>query len=321
MEDGEEGLRSRLTNLREQLTRVSADLERHSGTLPRKNSETGLVPVEVTAQSRLLSDVEKSDKALGRVYRDLRDALAELAELDLKPARRRQEAARLYERLRSAPFPRTADRDVIGEIKETFTYASSPLLQAGDGLFFQATQLFLERYARHTAAVRSLHDQTRDRCETLTAFAQEALEGPVLKPPVEMSLDEADELHHRAFEQLVADLLHRDGFRIVRSGGGAGDQGADVIAVDQFGRRIMLQAKHFRKGQGSVGQPVVQHLYGGAVAEHQATLPVVVTNGRFTAAAKVWAAERDRVRLVDREGLRRWAQEGVPLADVISPSG
>ncbi|MFD6364833.1 restriction endonuclease, partial [Streptomyces roseolus] len=93
----------------------------------------------------------------------------------------------------------------------------------------------------------------------------------------------------------------------------AGERGADVIAVDGLGRRIMLRAKHFRGGNGSVGRPVVRHLHGGATADHRATLPIAVTSGRFTGGATAWAAERDRVRLAGREVLRRRAQEDVPF--------
>ncbi|MFE7602082.1 restriction endonuclease [Streptomyces sp. NPDC057494] len=320
MEGGEDGVRSRLENLRETLTGVSTLLGRHSGKVLHGDGGSGLVLRRVEAESRLLAELAQCKGVLSRVHRDLKDALAELTELDLKSARRHQEAERLHRRVMDASFRWGTEWDIVREVKETFEYASSPLLRVGGGLYFGPTQAFLTRYAEHAAVVRSLYGQARERCEVLSGFAREALEGPVFRPTAGMSLDRVDELHHSEFEQLVADLLDRDGYRIVRSGGGAGDQGADVIAVDEFGRHIMLQAKHFRDGRGSVGQPVVQHLYGGAMAEHHATLPVVVTNGRFTGGATVWAKERDRVRLVDREGLRLWAQEDVPLSDVLASS-
>ncbi|MEW9516135.1 restriction endonuclease [Streptomyces tubercidicus] len=69
-----------------------------------------------------------------------------------------------------------------------------------------------------------------------------------------------DGLHHSEFDRLVADLMDRDGYRVVRSGGGAGDEGADVLAMDDKGRYRMIQCKHHRNGSASVGQPVVQHV-------------------------------------------------------------
>lgn len=113
----------------------------------------------------------------------------------------------------------------------------------------------------------------------------------------------------------------RDGYRIIRSGGGAGDMGADVLGADPLGRFVMVQAKHFTRGSGSVGQPVVQHLYGGAMATHPSTLPVAVTNGRLTGGAKGWAAEHFRARLIGREELRRWAENGESLESVLKGTG
>ncbi|MFF2191690.1 restriction endonuclease [Streptomyces sp. NPDC058157] len=132
-------------------------------------------------------------------------------------------------------------------------------------------------------------------------------------------LRQIDNLHHSAFEQHIADLLDRDGYRIVRSGGGAGDQGVDVLAVDELGNHLAVQAKHFTAGNGRVGQPVLQHLVGGNHPPR--TLPIVVTNGAFVGGAKAWAAEGDRVRLIDREGLKRWSEAGMPLADVLRGPG
>ncbi|WP_405842405.1 restriction endonuclease [Streptomyces platensis] len=140
----------------------------------------------------------------------------------------------------------------------------------------------------------------------------------IFRPVAGMSMADIDGLHHSEFERLVADLMDRDGYRVVRSCGGAGDQGADVLAMDDKGRYRMIQCKHHRNGSASVGQPVVQHLYGGARATERPTLPIVVTNARFTSSARRWARENDKVRLVDREILKRWAEDGACPAAVVA---
>ncbi|MGW9328386.1 restriction endonuclease, partial [Streptomyces koyangensis] len=50
------------------------------------------------------------------------------------------------------------------------------------------------------------------------------------------NLPQIDALHHRDFEYAVRDLLRRDGCSNARQVGGAGDNGADVIATDPYGR-------------------------------------------------------------------------------------
>ncbi|MFD3659048.1 restriction endonuclease [Streptomyces sp. NPDC058659] len=321
MESGEEGIRARLTDLREQLTRVAGRLSGHSGTVALTHREDALDLDGVGRELALLADARSLDKHLSRVHADLRDGLGDLLRLDLASARQHDAAADLRRRVLGFAFERSLHWVLVDDYQETLDYASSPLLRVAGGRFFQATREFVSLYLAHTTAVRSLHRELQDRCEALQAFTHEALEGHALKPPAGMDLDEVDTLHHTEFEQLVAALLDRDGYRIVRSGGGAGDMGADVLAKDEFDRYIMVQCKHFRDGNGSVGQPVAQHLYGGAVAVHPSTLAVVVTNGRITGGAKVWAKEAERVRLVDRDGLRLWAEDGVPLTEVIAPDG
>ncbi|MFE9219607.1 restriction endonuclease [Streptomyces lavendulae] len=78
--------------------------------------------------------------------------------------------------------------------------------------------------------------------------------------------------------------------------------------MDDLGRHIAVQCKHFIGGDGgSVGQPVAQYLFGGAHAIQPAALPILVTNGKFTGSAKAWSGERHRVLLIGREELARWS--------------
>ncbi|MEU0354334.1 restriction endonuclease [Streptomyces cyaneofuscatus] len=128
-----------------------------------------------------------------------------------------------------------------------------------------------------------------------------------------MHLCELDEVDHRAFEYAVRDLMRRDGFTAERIGG-AGDDACDVRAVDADGRVWAVQCKHRRDGWAgkATGVGVLQQVNGTAAPVHGAEFAVVVTNGRFSGPAVVWA-ERYGIRLMDRRCLELWSREGQPL--------
>ncbi|MFD9458650.1 restriction endonuclease [Streptomyces sp. NPDC059985] len=119
-----------------------------------------------------------------------------------------------------------------------------------------------------------------------------------------------------AFEQAVAALAKRDGFRIVREGGGARDLGADVIAVTADSLRIVFQCKHRQGGVKKVGSPEIQTLNGTARPQHGADVVVAVTNGTFTKPASDFARDHE-IHLVDQARLDRWARWGEPLLVVL----
>lgn len=77
------------------------------------------------------------------------------------------------------------------------------------------------------------------------------------------------------------------------------DFGIDVIAT-RSGRRIGVQVKRY---DGTVGNGAVQQAIAGA-GHHGCALAAVVTQSRFTAAARAQAASANPpVLLVDRGGL------------------
>ncbi|MBZ4322108.1 restriction endonuclease [Streptomyces huiliensis] len=313
-------MRQRLLILQGKLKRCVTVLQAHQETVARAPRIDALVLGLVEDDRCLLRDVKRCDDVVGEIEDTLTEIFRELMAADLKSERRRQEAERLSDRIGDT-FPYSSGWNLADEISETFTYAASPLLRAEGGILFGPTALFVKRYAEHAVFTRIMHKDVILRLTRLRRVVREALEGPLLQEPTLMDLEDIDELHHSQFERLIADLLDRDGYRIIRSGGGPGDMGADVLAADPLGRFVMVQAKHFLAGGGSVGQPVVQHLYGGAMATHPSTLPVVVTNGRLTGGAKGWAAEDCRVRLIGREELRRWAENGESLESVLKGTG
>ncbi|WP_234431002.1 MULTISPECIES: restriction endonuclease [unclassified Streptomyces] len=129
-----------------------------------------------------------------------------------------------------------------------------------------------------------------------------------------MSLDELDALHHTRFEYAVRDLMYRDGCADAVRTGGRGDNGADVKATDPHGRHWVIQCKHRAAGWdgAAIGTPDLHVLNGTARQVHGADVVVLVTNGRFSRNAAPFARSQ-RIHLVDRHLLARWAAGPQPL--------
>ncbi|MFI9588577.1 restriction endonuclease [Streptomyces sp. NPDC052236] len=123
-----------------------------------------------------------------------------------------------------------------------------------------------------------------------------------------------DALTDAEFEFALRDLLIRDGWS-ARRVGQKGDQAADVIGQHVQRGRIVLQAKHTTVG-GKVDSKVMYQVKGTARPVHGADVAVVVTNGGFTRDAKAWG-DHHQIHWVDRERLRQWAEDGVPLHDLL----
>ncbi|MFF4383635.1 restriction endonuclease [Kitasatospora sp. NPDC001547] len=104
------------------------------------------------------------------------------------------------------------------------------------------------------------------------------------------------------FEEMCRELLERDGFIDAVRVGGARDLGADVVAVDGLGRRVVLQCKRYATPLGS---EAFQRFNGTARPIHGAAVPVVVALNGFTEPAAAFAT-RQHLHLVDRERLARW---------------
>lgn len=110
------------------------------------------------------------------------------------------------------------------------------------------------------------------------------------------------------FEQHVAGLLARSGASHVRVAGGAGDLGADVIALDQYGRTVVVQCKRYNS-RHKVGSEDMQRFVGTARPHHRADVALFVTSSRFTRPALAYAAQHDVVT-VDGVALNRWQRTG-----------
>ncbi|MGW1593435.1 restriction endonuclease [Streptomyces sp. NPDC002343] len=113
-----------------------------------------------------------------------------------------------------------------------------------------------------------------------------------------------DALDADEFEQAVAVLCERDGCTGVEVVGGAGDLGADVLAVAPDGRRVVIQCKRYGDGH-RVGSQDLQRFGGTCYTVHEADVAVLVTTSDFTAPATEYA-EQCGILCFDRPALRAW---------------
>ncbi|GGS40223.1 restriction endonuclease [Streptomyces griseoviridis] len=116
--------------------------------------------------------------------------------------------------------------------------------------------------------------------------------------------EEYVELDPDDFEHAVAGLCARDECRSVEVVGGAGDLGADVIAVTSDGRRVVVQCKRYGDGH-RVGSQDLQRFGGTCFTVHEADVAVLVTTSDFTAPALEYARQCGIV-CVDGEALTAW---------------
>lgn len=129
-------------------------------------------------------------------------------------------------------------------------------------------------------------------------------------------LSSLDAMTGTAFERHIANLCLRDGLVIVRSGGGAGDLGADVIANLPDGRRVVIQCKRYQTSR-SISGPEMQRFLGTVRAEHGADVALFVTTaGRYTRQAAELAG-RHQIYLIQRDRLAFW-NSGTPLPSLLA---
>jgi restriction system protein len=108
------------------------------------------------------------------------------------------------------------------------------------------------------------------------------------------TVDALDGMSWREFELLVGEAFRLQGYRVTENGGGGPDGGID-LSMTKGNEKFLVQCKQWKAFK--VGVDVVRELYG-VMAAKGATGGFVVTSGRFTDDAKVFAAGRN-VQLVD----------------------
>lgn len=118
-----------------------------------------------------------------------------------------------------------------------------------------------------------------------------------------------DKIHWRELEELVAELLEKDGY-FVELGSGQSDGGADIIATKDLGEvgffKSIWQAK--KKHRNKVGIAVIREL-ADTCNEHKANKGIIVTTSYLTSGALA-RVKRDEYILgkVDRDDLLKWIE-------------
>ncbi len=102
-----------------------------------------------------------------------------------------------------------------------------------------------------------------------------------------LSVEEMVALSPAAFEQYVAALFRRKGYR-VKLRGRSGDRGVDLELTRIGGRRAIVQCKRYRH---TIGPDIVRELFGTMIHErvHHAFL---VTTADISDAARQWATHK-----------------------------
>ncbi|MEU5597580.1 restriction endonuclease [Streptomyces sp. NPDC020298] len=181
-------------------------------------------------------------------------------------------------------------------------------------LLAAACAVALRRGRRRWTARRAAH-RAAAALDAATRTAVEALEPPQDEGGVmdydamdydAMDYDamDYDALDADEFEQAIAALCERDGCSQVEVVGGAGDLGADILAVAPDGRRAVIQCKRYGDTH-RVGSEELQRFGGTCFTVHDADVAIVVTTSDFTAPAAEYA-ELCGIVCVDGQSLLAW---------------
>jgi restriction system protein len=119
-----------------------------------------------------------------------------------------------------------------------------------------------------------------------------------------------DSLSWRELEELAAELLQQDGYK-VELGPGRGDGGVDIVAIKELGElglfKAVWQAKKMKPGN-KVGISVIRELADTRI-EHKASKGILLTSTYLTRGA-LQRVQRDEYVLgkVDRDDLLKWIE-------------
>lgn len=113
------------------------------------------------------------------------------------------------------------------------------------------------------------------------------------------TLEDLRALSWKQFEELVADVYRRQGFRVTEVGG-SGDRGIDLVLTSPTGQKQLVQCKQWRTWR--VGAPSVREFVGAMADVQGANSGLYVAVGTFTPEA-IALANRHRIELVNGEKL------------------
>ncbi|KAB2328985.1 restriction endonuclease [Cytobacillus depressus] len=111
-------------------------------------------------------------------------------------------------------------------------------------------------------------------------------------------IDEVDKMDGFKFEQYVADLLWKIGFKNVKVTKKSGDGGVDILAISPRGEKTAIQCKRLKS---KVGNSAIQEIFLGKKL-NKCKIGMVITNSYFTKPA-FDAAVKSGIELWDRDRL------------------
>jgi restriction system protein len=118
------------------------------------------------------------------------------------------------------------------------------------------------------------------------------------------SIETVRSLSWSEFENLIAEYYRRHGYQAQVVGSACGDGGVDIL-LNRRGECVLVQCKQWKAWTIPV-QPVRELV--GVVTAQGASRGILVTSGRFTNDAKQFAAQCDRVELIDGDQLAEMMQ-------------
>ncbi|MCM3885848.1 restriction endonuclease [Frankia sp. R82] len=130
------------------------------------------------------------------------------------------------------------------------------------------------------------------------------------QPPRDSAPPRLNDLSPRQFEELVAELLRQSGAIVASVIGGAGDNGADVIADFPSGKRVVVQCKHYTS-QKKIVPKEIREFNGCAWYDHQADIALFVTSSQFTDLAAESAAKYG-IKTINGAQAGRWCAGEIP---------
>lgn len=125
----------------------------------------------------------------------------------------------------------------------------------------------------------------------------------------QLALDDLLRLSPGDFEDFIGDLLEASGqYTDVQRVGGTGDQGADLLARDRFGRPFIVQCKRYHAGHKVSASEMRDFL--GAKNIHHADEAMFVTTSTFTDQARAARSQfHQQVFLLEGKDLLLLVQE------------
>lgn len=152
---------------------------------------------------------------------------------------------------------------------------------------------------------RAVYEDANGDAEARVSLAQVA-SVPVSRP---VALDDLLRLSPGAFEDFIGVLLEVSGqYTEVRRVGGSGDQGADLLARDRFGRPFIVQCKRYHAGHKVSASEMRDFL--GAKNIHRADEGMFVTTSSFTEQARAARSQfQQQVFLLEGKDLLKLVQD------------